>query len=431
MRKKLLKNSLRKKLFRNLSWLLVDRIVRMIVGFFVLAWLARYLGPAQFGSLNYATAFVMLFSPIASLGLDNIVIRNIVRDPFRKEEILGTAFVMKGLGSLLSIGSIIVAVFVIRPQDTVSHYLVAITAMGTFFSAFDTISLWFQSQIQSRYVVLARSTAFLTATLLKVALIALNASLIAFAWTGFAETVLGSIFLVISYKRLGNSFKSWRSSVGTGWALVRDSFPLMVAGILGLVYLRVDQIMLGTIMGDSEVGVYSVAVRLSEVWFFLPTAIISSALPAVVEAKASGETFFYERLQRLYNMMAVLGYAVAVPMTLASRWLIVHLFGPAYERASVMMILLVWSTLFVNLGVARSSFLTSMNWTGVSLFQNLVGCIVNVGLNFLLIPRYAGVGAALASLISYWFAAHGSCFLYKPMFRTGRMLSRALVWPSV
>jgi O-antigen/teichoic acid export membrane protein len=429
--RRFLRGNKRQQLFHNLSWLFVDRIIRMVVGFFVLAWLARYLGPAQFGSLSYATAFVLLFSPIASLGLDGIVVRNIVRDPSRKDQILGTTFLMKGLSSLLTVGFIMVTAFVIRPEDAVIHSLVAIAAMGTFFVAFDTIDLWFQSQVQSRYVVFAKSTAFLIVTLAKVLLILLNAPLIAFVWVGLAETAMASVLLVAIYSKLGHSLRSWNSNVRTAWVLLRDSWPLMLSGILGLVYLRIDQIMLGAIMGDKEVGIYSVAVRLSEVWFFLPTAILSSVLPAIVEARDMGDNFFYERLQKLYNLLAFLGYAVALPMTLASKWLVVHLFGPDYGKASLMVIVLVWSTLFINLGVARSSFLTSMNWTGVSLFQNIAGCAMNVALNLLLIPKYAGVGAAVASLVSYWFAAHGSCFLYRPMFRTGRMLSRALLWPAI
>lgn len=403
----------------------------MSVGLFVGTWVARYLGPEQYGLLSYVVAFVGLFSAIATLGLDGIVVRNIVRDPSSKEETLGTAFVLKLMGGmaalLLSLGSIII----LRHSESLVYWLVGITAAGIIFRALDPIDLWFQSQIQSKYVIYSRTTAFSLISVIKIALILTAAPLIAFAWAGMAEIALGSIGLIIVYQSKGNNIKAWRANLICAKYLLRDSWPLILSGIMVTIYMRIDQVMIGSMVGNTEVGIYSAAVRLAEAWYFIPIAIVGSVFPSIVEAKAISEELFYGRLQKLYNLMALMAYIVALPVTFMAEWLVTILFGPAYARAGPMLAVLIWAGMFTNLGVARSSFLTTMNWTRVHFMTVSLGCIINVALNYLLIPIYGGMGAVVASCVAYWFAAHGACFLYKPLYKTGYMLTKAIVYPKV
>jgi O-antigen/teichoic acid export membrane protein len=164
---------------------------------------------------------------------------------------------------------------------------------------------------------------------------------------------------------------------------------------------------------------------------FIPMAIYWSVLPAIVEAKGMSEDVLYGRLQQLYNLMALSAYAVAIPISFLSGWLVSALFGEAYMRAGVMLAVLIWANVFTNLEVARSAFLSTMNWTRVHLLAVSLGAVLNIMLNYLLIPVYGGNGAVVASLVSYWFAAHGTCFLFKPLFRTGTMMTRAMLYPKV
>jgi O-antigen/teichoic acid export membrane protein len=212
--------------------------------------------------------------------------------------------------------------------------------------------------------------------------------------------------------------------------MLKDNWPLILSGVAIMIYMRIDQVMIGEMAGDKEVGIYSVAVQLVEVWYFLPGIIVSSVFPSIVEAKSMGDIVFYERLQKLYNFLALMAYVVAIPVTFLAGWVVKILFGVPYAKAGPMLSLLIWSVLFTNLGVARSTFLTAMNWTRIYLMTVSLGCIINVGLNYLLIPRYGGMGAVIASCIAYWFAAHGSCFLYKPLNKTGLMLTKAILFPK-
>jgi O-antigen/teichoic acid export membrane protein len=419
------------KVIGNTGWQFADNILRMVVGLLVGIWLARYLGPEKFGLFSYALAFVALFSPIASLGLDDIVVRNLVRDSASKDEILGTAFVLKLIGGALSFASATGSIFILRTVDDQSHWLVGIIAAGAVFQAFSAIEFWFNSQIQAKYSVLAKNAAFLICSAMKVVLIMAEAPLVSFAWVSMVEAIIGSTGLAIAFRSRGYSLRDWQSSLGMAKTLLKDSWPLIFSCIVIMIYLRIDQVMLGEMVGSEEVGVYSVAVRMAEVWYFIPTAVYWSVLPSIVEAKAENEELFYERLQKYYSLMALTAYAIAIPVTFLAGWLVTTLFGEAYSRAGMMLAVLIWANLFTYLEVARSAFFTAMNWNKIYMVTLFLGAIVNIALNLLLIPRYGGLGAVIASCVAYWFAAHGACFLFKPLRKTGHMLTKAIIYPKV
>jgi O-antigen/teichoic acid export membrane protein len=415
----------------NAAWQFADNILRMVINLSVGVWVARYLGPEQLGVFSYALAFVAIFTSFATLGLEDIVVRDLVGDPESKEETLGTAFVLKLVsGGLSFVGALAIILF-IRPDDVLNHWLVGIIAAGTVFQAFGAIEIWFYSQVQAKFIVIPKNVAFVLCSFIKVLLILYQAPLIAFGWVATLEVVVGMLGLVLTYKAKGSSLTNWRFSLAKAGSLLKNSWPLMLSSMVIMTSLRIDQVMLGEIAGDREVGIYSVAVRMAEIWMFIPMVIFWSVFPAIVEAKLLSEELFFGRLQKLYNLMVFSAYAVAIPVTLLADWLVVLLFGEVFVRAGSLLSLLVWGNLFTNIEIARSSFLSSMNWTRIHLVTVSLGCVLNIILNYMLIPEYGSTGAVIASLISYWFAAHGTCFLFKPLIRTGTMLTKAILYPKI
>ena len=414
----------------NTGWQFADNILRMGVGLVIGVWVARYLGPEQYGLLSYALAFGALFLPLTSVGLEEIVVRNIVRDPLSKDETLGTAFVLKLIGGSVAFVVPTALVLVLRPTDDLSQWLVWIIVLGNLFQAFNVIESWFNSQIQAKYIAFARSAAFITCSGIKIALILTGASLITFAVVATLEVGLGSLGLVIAYRSQSCSLLNWRATVKRARSLLHDSWPLLFSMVAITIYQRIDQIMLMEMVGSEEVGIYSVAVRLTEVWIFIPTVLFWSVFPSILEAKKISDELFYDRLQKFYNLMALISYAIAVPMTILSPWLVDTLFGEVYAGAVIMLATLVWANLFWNLEMARCAFLTSMNWNRFYFLTVFLACLLNIALNYFLIPRYGGMGAVVASIFAYWFAAHGSCFMSKKMYKTGFMLSKAIIYPK-
>jgi len=273
----------------NTGWLFADRILRMVVGLFVGVWIARYMGPEQFGVYNYALVFVSLFSALSNLGLDGIVVRNIVRDPARKDIILGTAFFLKFTGGIITLIVSVGAIMVLRPGDSVTGWLVGITAVGAIFQAFDTIDFWFQSQVKSKYTVYVRNGAFLIITFVKILLVLTRSSLLAFACAGLAEIVVGTIGLVFAYRFHGYYLNKWRVSFQYAKELLADSWPLICSGLTVGLFMKIDQVMLREMAGNEAAGIYAAATRISEIWYFIPIIIVSSVSPAIIDAKKIGE----------------------------------------------------------------------------------------------------------------------------------------------
>ena len=408
----------------NTAWLFGDRILRMVGGLLVGVWVARYLGSEQYGLFNYALAFVSLFTPVFTLGLDNVVIRYLAREASNKEEILGTTFGLKLAGGIVSVLLAVIIIFCLQKDTTLTVWLVAVLAMTGVFRAADTIDLWFQSQVQSKYSVIARNAAYLLSTILKVVLIVTKASLIAFAWVTLAEIVIAAIGLVAIYQTQGiGRFLNWKWSLPTAKNLMRESFPLIFSGFAILIYMKVDQIMLGQMKGDREVGIYSAAVRISELWYFIPTIVVSSVMPAIFAAKQKSEQHYYKRIAQLLRLLVYISLAVSIPMTFLSNNIVLIMFGSEYAAAGSILAVHIWASIFVSMGVATSPWFIAEGLNHVSLGKTLLGAVLNVVLNLFLIPLYAGIGAAYATIISQ----AASTFLANAIDRRSRKLFKVQV----
>lgn len=412
------------------AWLLADRLLRLVGGLLVGLWVARHLGPADFGRYNFALALSLLVAALTTLGLDSILVRELVRRPEREPELLGTALLLRLLGGLTAQLVAVAAAAALRPADGQIAALTAVIGLAGVLQASLVVDLWFQARVAARDAVLARTLAFLLAALLRVGLIVAGAPLLAFAAAYVAEALLGAAAVLAAYTRRGGRPLAWRPSLERARRLLADSWPLILGGLLVNAYLRIDQVMLGQLRGDAELGVYSGAVRLAEVLPLVSAALIAATLPAVVAARERDPALYAERLRRLYALVVAIGYAGALLATLVARPLVDLLLGPDFAEAAPQLIVLAWAGVFVGLGLARSSFLTAENYTRQHLASVAAGCAANVGLNWLLIPPLGGLGAALASLVAYWLAVHGACFLIPALRPTGRALTRALLYPK-
>lgn len=393
------------KIVDNIGWLFVDKVLRMGVGLFVGVWVARYLGPEQFGLLSFATAFVGLFGAIAGLGLQGIVVRDIVRDPSRKEDTLGTAALLQFIGGLLAYGLILATIFWLRPDDALAKALVAILGSTMLFKASEVAVYWFESQVLSKYTVWVQNGSFLVFATIKVVLILNNAPLIAFASVIMAEALMVALLMLVMLGLRGPRLRHLRITLARAKGLLADSWPLLLSGIAIVIYMKIDQIMLGQMVGDEAVGIYSAAVRISEVWYFIPTMIVGSVFPAILEAKKRSEAQYYQRLQHLYDLMVWLSVAVALPMTFLSTPIVTLLFGESFSASGTVLAIHIWASVFVFLGVASGKWFLAENRLMLSFYRAALGAVVNIILNFLLIADYGPVGAAVATVISQATAA--------------------------
>lgn len=263
------------KYFKNTSWLVGERIFRMAITLFVGVWVARYLGPEQFGLLSYAQSVVLLFSVFSSLGLDGIVVRELVKDESKRDQLLGTAFALKLFGALFALSLITLSVL-FQENFNQTAFLVLIIASATIFQSFNIIDFYFQSKVLSRYVVFSNFISLLLASGLKVGFIIFKAPLILFACVSVFESFLLAISFVIFFTgKVGGVF-DWSFNKQLAKCLLVDSWPLILSSFVVSIYMKVDQVMINAFLDAKAVGYYAAATRLSEAWYFIPVVITAS-----------------------------------------------------------------------------------------------------------------------------------------------------------
>jgi len=399
--------------FKNISWLFAEKILRMVVGLFVGVWVARYLGPEKFGLLSYAQSFVGLFTAIATLGLDGIVVRELVKDESRRDELIGTAFWMKVVGAFAVIAVLAIAVnFTSNNHQT--NILIFIIASATIFQSFNVVDMYFQSKVMSKYVVFANIISLFISSLVKIALILNNAPLVAFAWVvAFDSCVLASGFVYFFIKKSHLNVQYLKFKGKTALLLLKDSWPLILSGMVVAIYMKIDQVMIKEMLGSEEVGQYAAAVRLSESLYFIPMVVSSSLFPAIINSKKKSEDLYYSLLQKLYDFMVWLAVAIALPMTLLSDWIIILLYGDQYSQASGVLMIHIWAGIFVGLGVAASKWVLNENFLRNALIRTVLGAIINIVLNYFLMRKFGIQGVAISTLISYFFVNYFSLFFYR------------------
>jgi len=392
-----------RRYFANTSWVMGEQLLRLLAELTVGIWVARYLGAEQFGLLSYALAFVAIFGVFARLGLDSITVRDLVNRPDQADRILATAFWLKLGGGVLAFMALVIALAAIS-VDAVTRLYVAIIAIGMIFQSMEVVVFYFQSRVLSKHVSVAKLIQLGLSSLVKIYLVAVEASLEWFVLVSLIDQVVlaGSYYVAFRLWMPKIDFRFFDRVVAK--QLLGDSWPLIFSGLVVMIYMRIDQIMIKEMMGNRAVGIYSVAVRLSEVWYFVPMVITASVFPSIVNAKKKNEALYYARLQRLYSLMVAIAVAVAVPTTFIGDWLVVSLYGEEYRLAGDVLKINIWAGIFVFLGVASGSWLANENLQYLDFFRTFSGAVANVLLNLVLIPAHGLIGAAVATVISYMIA---------------------------
>jgi polysaccharide transporter, PST family len=393
------------KLIGNTAWQLVDKVLRLVTGLFVGIWVARYLGPSEYGLLNFSIAFVALFTPIGEIGLQSIVIRDLVRRPGDRARILASSLILRFAGAALAIAVCVASIALAEPKNIQSQTLILIVALSLLPQAWDVIDFDFQSSTRSRPIALIRLTSLIISSVFRLGLIYRGASLTWFAWAIVLEASFSAILmnLLLRYQRRG--FPLSVAAIKEMKQLLETSWPFAIAGLSIMLYMRIDQVMLGQMLGDKAVGIFAAAVRISECWYFVPMAILASIAPALTAAYHRSEMEFQSKLVLFIRIVFILSVAMAATFTVCSKPLIGLMYGSAYAGAAEVLSIHAWAGVFVCLGVASGPWFVNSGITKIRMVHTLVGALANVTLNTYMIPRFGPVGAATSTLISYSLAA--------------------------
>ena len=402
------------KIISNINWLTLEKVLRQLLRVFISVWVARYLGPEKYGTMSYAVSIVGLLIPLSKLGLGSIVVRNIVKNFENKEVYLGSALILRLVGSLFLMVIAFIGISFLRPDSDLIKIFVVIVAIGYLFRSFETIDLWFQSIVKSKYTVYARSIAFIVVSGLKVILILTQQPLIAFVIMFALDGFIAAMLLIFFYQIKGPvSIFNWKVRFASMKELLKDSWPLILSGFSFTIFSSMDRVMIGNMMSDDAVGIYAAAVHLSKGWHFLPVIITGSLFPAILNAKKKSKELYLKRMQILYDSFTWFTLTVSLIVTLLAPFIINILYGPQYSQASVVLTIHIWSSFFLFLGIASGKYIVAENITRLQLYKRVSGAILNIILNFIFIRFYGVIGAAFATLISISFSEFFSNLFFK------------------
>lgn len=402
------------KYFKNTSWMFASRILCMIISFVTTVFVARRLGPENLGQLNYAVSFIGIFSFIASLGIDNILYRDLIKYPEKKKEYLGSAITIKLLaGTLTALISILSAIFF--TENDVSRIAIFILS-GTFiFSAFQIINYEFQSRVKSKYPSIIALLVTIILNSLKIIIVLLGKGVIYLSLVLLFESILYALFYWFFYERkIEEKVLSWKFDKNIAISLLKDSWPLIFTSAFALVYARIDQIFIKHMINAEAVGIYSSAVTLAEVWYFIPTIIVASLFPAIINAKSISEEKYYIIFKKISVLLGLSAIVISLIVTFTATFIMNTVYGVAFTSGSIILKIYVWATIGTFIGYLINNYLIAENNKKGLILITFIPMLINIILNVIWIPKFGIVGAAYATLISYTLGPVSVIFLKKP-----------------
>ena len=312
------------KYFKNTTWLFLEKFLRTGVTFIVSIYIIRYLGPYQLGLLSYSQSYVGIFAGLASLGMSEITVKQLVTYPENKNKILGTSLLLKLVVSVFIFLLILVSSLIIKETITI-QYLTIILSIGLIFSSFDVIDFFFQANIMSKYPALIRTFVSAIICSIKMYLIFIKANLLTFGFVLVFENFLVMVLLIYFFTKKSSSLLSWSFDKKIAKDILIASFPLLLISIMINIYLKIDQIMLKNMLNIDSVGLYAVAVKLSEFWYIIPVIISQSIFPAIIKSRKLSALKYEKRMQRFYDLLTLISVSIAIIFTFFSEFMVVKI----------------------------------------------------------------------------------------------------------
>jgi len=383
----------------NTSWLFAEQILRIIAGLLVGIYVARYLGPEKFGLFSYALAFVALFASVAKLGMDGIIVRDLVNAPEKRDAYLGTAFWLKVMGAILAGAGIAVALAIAENDPTTNLYI-GIISSGLIFQSFEVVDFYFQSRVLSKYVSICKISQLLLSSLLKLYFVAVNADLFWFVLVSIIDQASLAAALAYAYskQKLGVFYTLFDKTVAK--ELLLSARPLIIAGVMVSVYSSIDRVIIKELLGVREVGLYVAASGLVTALYFVPTLIANSLFPAILNAKQQSEEIYNRRLSLLYKYSLSFGLLVCLFVSVFAAPIISLLYGERFAESSGVLQIHIWNFLLICFSAIFGKWLLSESLQKLMPRFTLMAIVVNVTGCFVLIPLWSIKGAALAALAS-------------------------------
>lgn len=384
---------------KNAGWIIGEQIFQMLVSLIVGVLSARYLGPSNYGALNYTASFISFTTSIAALGMEGVVIKKLIEHPDEEGEYLGGCLIFRMGASLLCMAAVTIVVIILNPSEPLKWTLVFLQSLQLLFYSVYILDSWFQRYLHSKYVSLGKMIACVLVSAYKIFLLVTGKSVVWFAVSNSLTYLIIASVLLFFY-RYENGQKL-HANCSKGVEVLKDSYHFIISGLMVSIYSQMDKIMIGQMMTDMDVGYYTTATAISGMWIFVPTAIVNSFRPKIMELKQSGnEDFYIRRLEQLYSFIIWLCIAVSIIVCIFARIAVLILYGEQYLGAVSALRIVIWCETFSMIGTARGIWILCENKNKYVKYYLAIGAGANLILNYCWIPVFGIEGAGIATLIT-------------------------------
>lgn len=389
---------------------MAEQVLRIVSGLFIGIWVARYLGPNQYGLFSYVLAFTAIFGGIAKLGLDGIVVRELNNFPEKRDIYLGTAFWLKVISALVVI-ALLAVIVPFSSNDSQTSLCIFIIAGGFLFNSFEVIEFYFQSQVNAKIVSICKAAQLFLSSIIKIYLVFAEAELIYFVLVSAFDSfsLAFSYFVAYRINQQTSFYKHFDLNVAK--QLLKESWPLIFSMLFIVLYMKTDQVMIGNMLGDKEVGIYTAGIKFIQLPMLLPTIIVTSLFPAILSLKEKGGMIYKRRLQYLFSMMIYISLPLVLIFSFFSDVIIAQTFGKQYNLSANVLSLYCFALPFMFLAVASSRWFVAEKLQRLLFYRAMLGAAINIILNLALIPLIGINGAVLATIGCYIFVAFVFDFL--------------------
>lgn len=412
------------RITKNASWLIASKIAQMLLSLVISMMSARYLGPSNYGILNYATSIMTFITPFVMLGLSSTIVQEILADPENEGQVMGTMLLSC---TVTAIGGMVAAVAfatVFNAGQTETIVVVAIYSVILITQSWEMLQYWFQAKLLSKYYAVVSLISYVIVSAYKIYLLATQKSVYWFAVSYALDYLLIAVLLLFCYRREHGQRLSF------SFARLRKMFAksryYIISALMVTFCAQTDKIMINAMIDDAATGYYSAAVVCAGLASFVFGAVTDSFRPVILQNKAQGQEIFENSVKKLYSLVIYMSLAVSLGTTILAKPLIRLTYGPDYAPAIPMLRIAVWYTCFSYLGIVRNIWILAEGQQRYQWVANLMGAVTNIVLNALLIPVMGGCGAALASVVTQFVMNVGSCCVIKPLRRNNRLMVQAL-----
>ncbi len=409
---------------KNAGWLIGGKVAQMFLSLVVGSISARYLGPNNYGLINYASSFTSFFMAFCTLGLNSVIIKDFVDNPNEQGVALGSSILLRVISSFCSAIMIIAISFVTDAGEKVTIAVVALSSISLVFHAVDTIHYWFQAQYKSKITATVSLFAYLVTSAYKITLLILGKDVRWFAFATSVDYIFIGVMLFMVYKKYNGPKLTF------SWAkakyLLSKSYHYILSGMMVVIYGQTDKIMLKQMLDEAAVGYYSAGTTICNMWVFVLAAIIDSMYPTILNLYGKSKEAFDKKNKQLYAIIFYMSVFVSLMFCLFGDLAIRILYGETFAPAATPLKIVTWYTGFSYLGVARRAWIVSNDRQKYLKNIYLFAAIFNVILNFLLIPYFGASGAAFASLLTQIFTSLIFPYCIKGLGENAKLMMEAI-----